>query len=187
MGVVRRFGERLSYANVMSTIAVFGMVLGGTAYAAGTIGSKDIQKNAVLSKHIKNGQVKAPDVAAGAISRAHLSPNAIGARAYVHVTRASGDFVVDRARTKNVVNVTLPSTGNDDRPCLVLPAWIDATKAVAIGSIDSANTPSPETASVEHRVDGESSQGCAGNSIALVLDRNGVGSSSTIAFNVMVP
>jgi hypothetical protein len=83
--------------------------------------------------------------------------------------------------------VALPTTGNDDRPCLILPAWIDATKAVAIGSVDAQNTPNAETASVQQRDGGEGSQGCAGNSIALYLKRNGVGSVSTIAFNVMVP
>ena len=33
---------RLSYANVMSTLAVFALLAGGTAYAANTIGSSDI-------------------------------------------------------------------------------------------------------------------------------------------------
>jgi hypothetical protein len=52
---------RLSFANVTATIALvaaFGM---GGAYAADKIGSKDIGKNAVKSKHIKDGQVKAKD------------------------------------------------------------------------------------------------------------------------------
>ena len=53
--------RRLNYANVTATIALvaaFGM---GGAYAADKIGSKDIGKNAVKSKHIKDGQVKAKD------------------------------------------------------------------------------------------------------------------------------
>lgn len=185
---VRRFTDRLTYANVMSTVAVFAVLSGGTAYAATTIGSNDIKRNAVLSRHIKNGQVHTADVAGHAITRGKLAKGVLGARAYVHVTRtAGGDFVVDTARSKNVVTVELPTTANDDRPCLVLPAWIDATKAVAIGSVDAQNTPTSETASVQQRDGGEGSQGCLGNSIALFLKRNGAGTPSTIAFNVMVP
>jgi hypothetical protein len=52
----------MSYANVMATVAVF-IALGTGAYAASKIDSKDISRNAVLSKHIKNGNVKAKDLA----------------------------------------------------------------------------------------------------------------------------
>ena len=188
MAAVRRFASRLSYANVMSTVAVFAVLSGGTAYAAGMVGSNDIKRNAVLSRHIKDGQVHTADVAGGAITRGKLAHGVQGARAYVHVTRTvGGGFVVDTTRRKNVVTVKLPTTGNSDRPCLVLPTWINATKAVAIGSVYAQNTPNAETASVQQRDGGESSQGCLGNAIALYLKRNGVGTTDTIAFNVMVP
>ena len=52
---------KLSYANVMATVACF-IALGGGAYAAATIDSGDIAKNAVLSKHIKNNKVTGKDV-----------------------------------------------------------------------------------------------------------------------------
>ena len=177
--MVRRIGDRLSYANVMATFAVLATVMGGTAYAAATIGPKDIKPNAVLSKHLKDGQVKRQDLGKGVQ----------GARAFVHVTRdGDGDFVVDGTRTKNVVRFELPQTGNTDRPCLVLPAWIDASTAIAIGTVDSDSTPEWATAVITHRVSGESSQGCPGNAIALMLGRSsGVASTDTISFNVMVP
>jgi hypothetical protein len=53
--------SRLTFANVMASIAVFGVLAGG-AYAAATIGPKDIKKDAVRTKHIKNGQVGARDL-----------------------------------------------------------------------------------------------------------------------------
>lgn len=188
MTAVRRFADRLSYANVMSTIAVFAVLTGGTAYAAGMVGSSDIKRNAVLSRHIKDGQVHTADVARGAITRGKLAKGVVGARAYVHVTRtAGGGFAVDTTRRKNVVTVKLPTTGNYDRPCLVLPSWIDASRAVAIGSIDAENTPNAQTAVIEQRDGGEGSQGCTGNAVALYLFRNGAGTTSDIAFNVMVP
>jgi len=60
--MLNQLRRRLSYANVMATIAVFGVLAGGGAYAAQKIGPKDIAKNAVRSKHIKKNQVKGKDV-----------------------------------------------------------------------------------------------------------------------------
>ena len=53
--------------DVMAAIAFFIAVAGGGAYAAATIGSGSIQTNAVLSRHIKNGQVKNPDLGANSV------------------------------------------------------------------------------------------------------------------------
>ena len=58
----RGVGEWLSYANVMSTIAVFGVLGGGGAYAASKIGPNDVKRNAVRSKHIKNGTIVSRDI-----------------------------------------------------------------------------------------------------------------------------
>jgi len=55
--------NKLTFANVMASIAVFA-VLGGSAYAAAKIGANDIKKNAVRTKHIKNGEVGAADLGA---------------------------------------------------------------------------------------------------------------------------
>jgi hypothetical protein len=52
---------------VIAYVALF-VALGGVgAYAAGTIGPNDIQRDAVRSKHIKDGQVKRRDLAARAL------------------------------------------------------------------------------------------------------------------------
>lgn len=60
--MLEQIRRRLTYANVMSTIAVFGVLGGGGAYAAGKIGSGDIKRGAVRSKHIKNGTIRARDI-----------------------------------------------------------------------------------------------------------------------------
>lgn len=54
----RGIGERLSYANVIATIALIVAVGTGGAWAASQIGSKDIKKNAVKSKHITSRTVR---------------------------------------------------------------------------------------------------------------------------------
>ena len=74
---MRPIRERLSYANVIATVALF-IALGlGTAYAADKIGSKDIAKNAIKSKHIKAGNVKNSDLAAGAVDSAKVADGSL--------------------------------------------------------------------------------------------------------------
>jgi hypothetical protein len=53
---------------VLGVVALV-LALGGTAYALGV--------NTVKSKHIVNGQVKIPDLAANAVTAAKLAPNAV--------------------------------------------------------------------------------------------------------------
>jgi hypothetical protein len=56
--------SRLSFANVMSAVAVF-IALGGSAWAisANSVGTKQIKRSAVRSSDIKNGGAKAVDLA----------------------------------------------------------------------------------------------------------------------------
>ena len=51
-----RIRPHLTYANVMSTIAVFG-VLGGSAWAASKIDTNQIEKGAVTARKLHNGAV----------------------------------------------------------------------------------------------------------------------------------
>ena len=71
-----RFRPRLSYANVTATLALF-LAAGGTTYAAATIGSSDIKNNAILSRHIKNGQVKNKDLGANAVTSAKVADGSL--------------------------------------------------------------------------------------------------------------
>jgi len=52
-------------------LALF-IALGGTTYAATTVGSADIKDNAVLSRHIKNGQVKHQDLAVNSVGTGNV-------------------------------------------------------------------------------------------------------------------
>jgi hypothetical protein len=57
-----RLRARLTYANVLSTLALF-VALGGSSYAA-----VQLANNSVRSKHIKNRQVKKADIARNAVN-----------------------------------------------------------------------------------------------------------------------
>jgi hypothetical protein len=68
---VKQIRKRLTYANVMSSIAVF-MMLGGAAIAASqlpknSVGTKQLKKNAVTTPKIKGQAVKAGKIANGAV------------------------------------------------------------------------------------------------------------------------
>jgi len=68
--------RRLTYANVMATLAMF-VALGGGAYAAATIGSSDIKKRAVRAKHIKTSAVKGRQIKAGVVGTSELRDGAV--------------------------------------------------------------------------------------------------------------
>src|SRR5687768_14614789 len=53
--MLRKLQTRLTYANVMATLAVFLVLAGGVAWA--------LERNSVRSRHIVNGQVREPDLA----------------------------------------------------------------------------------------------------------------------------
>lgn len=75
--------KRLTYANVMSTIAVFLVLGGATAFAATKIGTSEIKagaitsgkiaKEAVGTAKIKNGAVNASKIGAGAVGAAQIN------------------------------------------------------------------------------------------------------------------
>jgi hypothetical protein len=76
---MRAVSERLTFSNVISVIALF-VALGGVgAYAADKLGSKDIAKNAIKSKHIKADAATGADVnesSLGTVPRASRATSA---------------------------------------------------------------------------------------------------------------
>jgi len=69
---VRQIRKRLTYANVMSSIAVFLVIGGGAAFAA-----TSLPKNSVGSPQIKKNAVKTGDIAAKAVKVGKLAPEAV--------------------------------------------------------------------------------------------------------------
>jgi hypothetical protein len=69
---------RLSYANVIASIALF-VALTGTSYAAVRITGKNIKNNTVTSKDIKNYSLQAKDLKRGLLTSAAATPLASSA------------------------------------------------------------------------------------------------------------
>ena len=80
--MLHRLRPRSIY-DVMAAIACFGVLAGGTAYAANTIRSTDIVDNEVYSADVRN------DNLTGAGWPADIAPGAVTSSRYATTTRAS--------------------------------------------------------------------------------------------------
>jgi hypothetical protein len=84
-GLLARVRERLTYANVMSTIAAF-LGLGGAAYAVtelpkDSVGPDQLKRGAVDSRAVKDGSLRAADLGQGSVGPRQLKSGAVGAGA----------------------------------------------------------------------------------------------------------
>lgn len=70
--------KRLTYANVMSSIAVFLVLGGATAIAAQKIGSHQLKANSVTTAKIKKNAVTSKKIKKGAITAAKIKAGAVG-------------------------------------------------------------------------------------------------------------
>jgi hypothetical protein len=70
----------LSYANVVSTLALFLVLSGGVALSAGKIHTKDIFKRSVISGKLAVGAVRSNQIANGAVSAAQIANGSIGSQ-----------------------------------------------------------------------------------------------------------
>ena len=80
---MKQIRKRLTYANVMSSIAVFLVLGGASAFAAAqlgknSVGSKQLKKNAVTSAKIKNNAVTSSKIKNGAVTGSKLNLGSIG-------------------------------------------------------------------------------------------------------------
>jgi hypothetical protein len=78
---VKRVRNRLTYANVMSSIAVFLVIGGATAFAAlgkNTVGTKQLKKNAVTSAKIKKNAVTTAKIKKDAVTGAKVKESTLG-------------------------------------------------------------------------------------------------------------
>jgi hypothetical protein len=73
-----RLRQRLGYAEVMATVAVF-VALGGSSYAltGGSIGSRELKDNAIRSADLRDNGVRARDVRNGTLGTADVHDDAL--------------------------------------------------------------------------------------------------------------
>jgi hypothetical protein len=74
---VKHIRKRITYANVMSSIAVFLVLGGGAAYAAKKIGSNEIKGNSITTGKIKKEAVSASKIKKNAVTTAKIANGAV--------------------------------------------------------------------------------------------------------------
>ncbi len=76
-----RARKHLTYANVVASIALFGVIAGGGAYAAAKISSADIKSQAVTRPKLAAEAVSGSKIAEGAVGSAQFDRDAAGVAA----------------------------------------------------------------------------------------------------------
>jgi hypothetical protein len=110
----RRARERLTYANVMSSVAVFLVLGGGAAFAAlgkNTVGTAQLKRNAV-----KVGKIAGEAVRAGKLAKNAIATNRL--REGVVTTSKLGKEAVTGEKLAKVVtrtgSVVVPNAGSEE-------------------------------------------------------------------------
>jgi hypothetical protein len=162
-----RLGERLTYANVMATVAVFLAVGGGAwAIAGDRIGSHAIKNNSIRSKDIHRHTIRASDI----------SPNALGGRQIRELSLDSSAFTAGTTGGGPGCN---PSSVGSYIDCaraeLSFPRRARAL-VVATGGEESVGGPAAADCRIEHDgqpiadVDANPGEGSSDNTNAIATD-----------------
>jgi uncharacterized protein (DUF2147 family) len=122
---MKRIRGKLTYANVVATIALFLAVGGASAMAASqlaknSVGAKQLKSNAVTAAKIKTGAVTSTKVAAGAIGAAQLANGAVGTSALANGAVTGGKLADGAVTTTKLLDGSVTggklaagSVGND--------------------------------------------------------------------------
>ncbi len=100
---MRRARRRLTYGNIVATLALFLALSGGAVWAANKITSKQIGKGAVKNKNLAKNAVKAKNLAKASVTSAKLGKNAVN-------NAAIADGAVNFAKLAAGTNVIASAT-----------------------------------------------------------------------------
>ncbi len=105
-----RARQRLTYANVMSTLAVFVALGTGGAYAANTVGSPDIIDESILSVDVKDGEVRALDIGVNQVLGSRIADGTIKSDDIADDRVGAADLAADSVGTDEVVTNSLTAS-----------------------------------------------------------------------------
>ena len=94
--MLRKFRPRITYANVVSTIALGLAIGGGTAYAATKIGSGNIRYHAVTASKIANNAVTTSKVKDNALSSSDIRNGSLATADVRDGTLLAADFAANQ-------------------------------------------------------------------------------------------
>lgn len=138
---MKQIRKRLTYANVMSSIAVFLILGGATAFAATKIGASQLKANSVLTGKIKKEAVTTSKIKNGAVTGAKVNlaslgkvPSAASADNATHANSADTATTVGGSRVvtfNNPTGGTLFSLGGLTITCNAATGIATASTSVA--------------------------------------------------------
>jgi hypothetical protein len=139
----KRLRSRLTYSNVIASIALF-VALGGAAVAAGlpknSVGPRQLKKGAVTAAKIRKGAVSAGKLAPKSVVAGKLGPNAVTPGNIVNggiTTAKIGAGAVIASSIKNSV-ITTNKLNNDAVTTAKLAAGAVTTSTLANGAVTAA-------------------------------------------------
>jgi hypothetical protein len=117
--MLAKFRARLTYSNVMATIAVFVAVSTGSAYAANTVFSTDIVDGEVKTPDIgasqvtggkiKTGSVQTSDIAADAVDASKIPAGAVGSDEIATDAVGFDEIATDAVQAQQIANSSIDS------------------------------------------------------------------------------
>lgn len=135
---MKQIRKRLTYANVMSSVAVFLVLSGATAIAAGqlgknSVGSKQLKKNAVTTAKIKKNAVTTAKIRNRAVTGAKINLATVGTvPSAAHAGTADSAGNANTVGGQSVVKIfKTMSAGQADVPIATLGGFIFAASCEA--------------------------------------------------------
>jgi hypothetical protein len=123
---------RLTYANVVSTIALFMALTGGVVYAAGKIGSNEIKRGAVSSQKLAAKAVKGGKIAPGSVKTAKIAAGAVGNAQIADDSISPDKLVVPLEFVADPQGGSAPVTSGPDAYPLSNAQWSQAPGQVQV-------------------------------------------------------
>jgi hypothetical protein len=136
----RKLRSHLTYANVISTLCLFLLLGGGTAYAVDTVFSSDIKDGEVMTPDLASGSVNNTKVANSAVNSGKVQDGTLQPKDLALGAAAKGSGVLDKPcissnncplfRNHNVTSVRRPSDGEY---CIQITGADPATDTIIAG------------------------------------------------------
>jgi hypothetical protein len=143
---MRAVGRKLTYANVVATLALFLALSGGVVWAAGKVGTKNLRANAVTAGKIKRNAVTGAKIRGNAVSAAKIQVGAVDftklAPGTGLIASAAGGPVAANGATP--VNVPLSGAVTFTPVAGVVNFLSVEAKAAGLGRVDPAKECKPQ-------------------------------------------
>jgi hypothetical protein len=132
--MLRNIGARMTYANVMATVAVF-IALGGSGYAATKINGKNIKNKSIAGKKLKNRTITAGKVKKNTLGGTEIAESRLGQVG----SAASADNATHADNADNANNATNANTAGNANLIDGIDSSVFARRSDGVGFLVAPN------------------------------------------------